>query len=80
MFVVTQTVRHRDFFLPVGEGGELLPEADHAARPTDRRALLSLVMLLVSLVAVVGLAKIESQADRGGRRRRWVSPRPSSAS
>ena len=26
MFVVTQTVRHRDFFLPVMEGGELMPE------------------------------------------------------
>ena len=60
MFVVTQTVRHRDFFLPVMEGGELMPEEDHAARPTDRRALLSLALLLVSLLAVVGLAKIES--------------------
>ena len=60
MFVVTQTVRHRDFFLPVSEGGELMPADDHAAQPTDRRALLSLVMLLVSLLAVVGLAKIES--------------------
>ena len=60
MFVVTQTVRHRDFFLPVMEGGELMPEEDHAARPTNRRALLSLALLLVSLLAVVGLAKIES--------------------
>ena len=60
LFVVTQTVRHRDFFLPVSEGGELMPADDHAARPTDRRALLSLVMLVVSLLAVVGLAKIES--------------------
>jgi Ca2+:H+ antiporter len=60
MFVVTQTVRHRDFFLPVSESGKVLPEEDHAARPTDTRALLSLGMLVVSLVAVVGLAKIES--------------------
>ena len=60
MFVVTQTVRHRDFFLPVMEGGELMPEEDHAARPTNRRALISLALLLVSLLAVVGLAKIES--------------------
>ena len=42
------------------EGGELMPEEDHAARPTNRRALLSLALLLVSLLAVVGLAKIES--------------------
>ena len=60
LFVVTQTVRHRDFFLPVTKAGELLPEEDHAARPTDRRALISLGLLTVSLVAVVGLAKIES--------------------
>jgi Ca2+:H+ antiporter len=60
MFVVTQTVRHRDFFLPVGEQGELLPETDHAARPDVRRTLQSLALLIVSLVAVVGLAKIES--------------------
>jgi Ca2+:H+ antiporter len=60
MFVVTQTVRHRDFFLPVGEGGSALPEDDHAARPDSRRALISLGLLVVSLVAVVGLAKVES--------------------
>jgi Ca2+:H+ antiporter len=61
LFVVTQTVRHRDFFLPVAEGGELLAEEAHAERPSDRTALTSLAMLVVSLVAVVGLAKIESK-------------------
>ncbi len=60
MFVVTQTVRHRDFFLPVSDGGELMPETTTPPRPTDRRALCSLGLLIVSLVAVVGLAKIES--------------------
>jgi Ca2+:H+ antiporter len=60
MFVVTQTVRHRDFFLPVDPGGRLLPEESHAERPTDRLALQSLGLLVVSLVAVVGLAKVES--------------------
>ncbi len=60
MFVVTQTVRHRDFFLPVGESGKVLPEDDHAARPSNQRALKSLGLLVASLVAVVGLAKIES--------------------
>ena len=68
MFVVTQTVRHRDFFLPIRAGGGLMPEDDHAARPTDRRALLSLGMLVVSLVAVVGLAKIESTPIEDGVR------------
>jgi Ca2+:H+ antiporter len=61
MFVVTQTVRHRDFFLPVSEHGEVLLEEEHAERPSSRRALVSLGLLVVSLVAVVGLAKIESK-------------------
>ena len=63
MFVLTQTVRHRDFFLPVAqteENGD--EEADHAPPPTTRAALLSVGLLLVSLVAVVGLAKVESPA------------------
>jgi Ca2+:H+ antiporter len=57
LFVVVQTVRHRDYFLPVG----VEPAAEeHAAPPSDRQALGSLGLLLVALVAVVGLAKIES--------------------
>jgi Ca2+:H+ antiporter len=59
MFVVTQTVRHRDFFLPVEV--EARTDADgHAAPPTARAAWTSLGLLLVALVAVVGLAKVES--------------------
>jgi Ca2+:H+ antiporter len=64
MFVLTQTVAHRDFFLPVEEGGTA-PDVDddgHADPPSDRKALTSLGLLLVSLVAVVGLAKVESPA------------------
>jgi Ca2+:H+ antiporter len=60
-FVLTQTVRHRDFFLPVAQAKEENPD-DHAPPPTGRAALTSLGMLLVSLVAVVGLAKVESPA------------------
>ena len=65
MFVFTQTVRHRDFFLPVEDGHDGLPDEDHdghADPPTDRAALISLGLLLVALVAVVGLAKVESPA------------------
>jgi Ca2+:H+ antiporter len=65
-FVVTQTVRHRDFFLPVSRKGIILTEDDHADPPTDREAYTSLGFLLVSLVAVVGLAKIESPAIEDG--------------
>ncbi len=54
VFIFVQTGRHRDFFLPAG--GE--PEEAHAAPPATAVALLSLVLLLVSLVAVVGLAKV----------------------
>jgi Ca2+:H+ antiporter len=61
LFVVTQTVRHRDFFLPVTSRGDLVTEDDHAERPSDRRALISLALLVTSLVAVVGLAKVESK-------------------
>jgi Ca2+:H+ antiporter len=55
MFVFTQTVRHREFFLPVGE-----PDEDDAHPVTDTDALWSLGLLMVALVCVVGLAKLES--------------------
>lgn len=84
MFVFTQTIRHRDFFLPVthgqhspvvtsaggGDSFEHEPvdvdEDGHADPPTDRAAYASLGLLVVSLVAVVGLAKIESPAIESG--------------
>lgn len=60
LFVAVQTVRHRDYFLPVGSERSD-PEA-HAAVPPRPAAVRSLVLLLVALVAVVGLAKLESPA------------------
>ena len=62
VFVVTQTGRHRDFFLPVTSGGEVVASEEHADPPTGRAALASLALLLVALVAVVGLAKVASPA------------------
>lgn len=67
-FVVTQTVRHRDFFLPV-EHEESTKDAsgeEHAAPPSNREALASLGLLLLALVGVVGLAKVESPAIEAG--------------
>jgi Ca2+:H+ antiporter len=52
-FVFVQTVRHRDHFLPIDSGNE----ETHAPPPSNRTALISLVLLLVALVAIVGLAK-----------------------
>jgi Ca2+:H+ antiporter len=59
LFVVVQTIRHRDVFMPEQIGPE---DVDEHAQPTDREALVSLGFLLVALVAIVGLAKIESPA------------------
>jgi Ca2+/H+ antiporter len=59
LFVVVQTVRHRDYFLPVEAAAG---DDTHATPPSDRQALASLGFLIVALVAVVGLAKIESPA------------------
>lgn len=66
-FVFVQTVRHRDYFLPVG-GDEL---EGHASPPPNRVALISMGLLLVSLVVVVALAKaltptIERAIDAAG--------------
>ncbi|MFE7093705.1 calcium:proton antiporter [Streptomyces erythrochromogenes] len=60
LFIAVQTVRHRNYFLPVDTGRDADPQDDHAAPPTDRAALLSLGLLLVALVAVVGDAKAVS--------------------
>jgi Ca2+:H+ antiporter len=53
VFVLVQTVRHRDYFLPAHSA-----TADaHAERPSTALAWTSLGLLMVALVAVVGLAK-----------------------
>ncbi|MBM7802537.1 Ca2+:H+ antiporter [Curtobacterium luteum] len=91
LFVFTQTIAHRDFFLPVGRGSagsgpagsgpagsgpaghgsaagpaSVPNETAHAATPTGRQTLVSLGLLLLALVAVVGLAKVESPAIEAG--------------
>ncbi|MFC5148313.1 calcium:proton antiporter [Streptomyces aureoversilis] len=66
LFVATQTVRHRDYFLPVTAQGEVIDTDDHADPPTARTALTSLGLLAVALVSVVGLAKGVSPAIESG--------------
>ncbi len=62
IFVVVQTVRHRDYFLPVDTGNE---EA-HADPPSRGTALLSLGLLMVALVGVIGLAKTLTPSIEAG--------------
>ncbi|MEV5728825.1 ionic transporter y4hA [Streptomyces pharetrae] len=66
LFVATQTVRHRDYFLPITRQGEVMSEDHHADVPTARTARISLVLLGLALVAVVGLAKGVSPTIESG--------------
>ncbi|HOA88938.1 MAG TPA: ionic transporter y4hA [Propioniciclava tarda] len=67
LFVLTQTKSHRDYFLPVDSNGQQVDAGDdHGHRPTDRETLVSVGMLVASLVAVVGLAKVETHAIEDG--------------
>ena len=52
VFVLVQTQRHRDYFLP-----DNAEEDTHAAAPTKKVTLLSLLLLVISLTLVVMLAK-----------------------
>jgi Ca2+:H+ antiporter len=65
LFVFTQTVRHRDFFLPVSADDDADGDG-HADPPSDRATLVSLGLLVVALVGVVGLAKVESPSIESG--------------
>ncbi|MBV1948566.1 MULTISPECIES: calcium:proton antiporter [Streptomyces] len=71
LFVATQTLRHRDYFLPVTKEGDVITAADHAAPPSSRSAWVSVGLLGLALVGVVGLAKgvsptIESGVEGAG--------------
>jgi Ca2+:H+ antiporter len=63
LFVFTQTIRHRDFFLPVGRDAD---GDGHADPPSNRETLTSLGLLVLALVTVVGLAKVESKPIEEG--------------
>ncbi|GAA3238741.1 ionic transporter y4hA [Streptomyces thermocoprophilus] len=66
LFVATQTIRHRDYFLPLTRQGEVITGEDHAEAPPARTALVSLGLLGLALVGVVGLAKGVSPAIESG--------------
>ncbi|MEU7643865.1 calcium:proton antiporter [Streptomyces huasconensis] len=71
LFVTTQTVRHREYFLPLTKQGDVIDGDGHAAGPSSRQALTSLALLGLALIGVVGLAKgvsptIESGVESAG--------------
>jgi Ca2+:H+ antiporter len=57
IFIFVQTVRHRDYFIPLANASDL---EMHADPPTIRQTWASFGLLLLSLVSVVGLAKVLS--------------------
>jgi Ca2+:H+ antiporter len=61
-FVLVQTVRHRDYFLPILDAED---ETVHAPPPSNKMAQLSAVLMLACLVAVVLLAKALSPTVEG---------------
>lgn len=74
-FVSTQTGRHRDFFLPVKLTSDpkldSTDSGDHADPPSNRATIISLVLLVLSLLAVVQLGhtvqpNIEDGLDAAG--------------
>lgn len=52
-FLFIQTIRHRDYFLPVAGGAD-----EHAKPPSNKVAGISAGLLVVSLVAIVAMAKV----------------------
>ena len=71
VFVFVLTIRHREYFLPPNvpsplKGVDNKQEQKSHARPSVLATVMSLVFLLVSLIAVVGLAKSLAPAIEAG--------------
>jgi Ca2+:H+ antiporter len=65
MFVLTQTVRHRDFFLPVVAEGDASAAEEHAPPPSAAATRMSLALLTVSLAVSLNLAFGSAMASIG---------------
>ncbi|HEY4140792.1 MAG TPA: ionic transporter y4hA [Pseudolabrys sp.] len=59
IFVFVQTIRHRNYFLEVGDDALESGDAPHD-KPSNKTTSISVVLLIFSLVAVVLLAKVLS--------------------
>lgn len=64
-FLFFQTVTHRDYYLPKAKAQKTDSNV-HAPKPSNMKTLVSSGLLLISLVAVVGLAKALSPAIEAG--------------
>ncbi|QGV82953.1 calcium:proton antiporter [Streptomyces ficellus] len=66
IFVGVQTVRHREYFLPIAPEADAAGDDWRASPPTLRETWWSLGLLFVALLAVVGNAKLVSPAIEDG--------------
>jgi Ca2+:H+ antiporter len=69
VFVFVQTVRHREYFLSPAaalDHGDIDSDAAHAPAPTNAHAAAAAGLLFLSLISVVGLAKLLSPAVEAG--------------
>ena len=64
-FLFFQTISHRDYYLPKAEDQKTNSDI-HAAKPSNLKTCLSAFLLLISLIAVVGLAESLSPAIEAG--------------
>lgn len=64
-FLLFQTITHRDYYLPKVEG-KREDSSEHAAKPSNSKTGVSAVLLLLSLIAVIGLAEALSPAIEAG--------------
>ncbi len=64
-FIFFQTVSHRDYYLPKAEDQKTNSET-HAEKPSNLKTAASLLLLLISLAAVVGLAEALNPAIEVG--------------
>jgi Ca2+:H+ antiporter len=64
-FLLFQTITHRDYYLPKIHG-KREDSSEHADKPSNSKTAISAVLLLLSLIAVVGLAEALSPAIEAG--------------
>jgi len=64
-FLFFQTVTHRDYYIPKTDG-KWADNDVHADKPSNLKSLISSILLLISLLAVVGLAEALSPAIEAG--------------